>query len=239
MVSWPYRAATRARSTLSTRRRSTKVTRNPSRRRAATTSRGSARARAAGPRPPPKRRSLRHVSPRPSLQPKRRPLRSPPPANPRRSPPPRSREPGVHDGASTASTGPRRRPAKKPAAKAKSPSKKPTAKSCEPASPARRSSRGTLEPPAQAREEAGLQESMPRPSARAPLAGVAAVNSEAEPDAAPPHAVAARPNYVKLNHPVVMIFSCVGDGVNAAVRERPIGGPGSGGIPPAREASTW
>ena len=67
------------------------VTRNPSRRRAATTSRGSARARAAGPRPPPKRRSLRHVSPRPSLQPKRRPLRSPPPANPRRSPPPRSR----------------------------------------------------------------------------------------------------------------------------------------------------
>jgi hypothetical protein len=28
----------------------------------------------------------------------------------------------------------------------------------------------------------------------------------------PPHAVAARPNYVKLNHPVVMIFSCVGEG---------------------------
>ena len=39
----------------------------------------------------------------------------------------KSCEPGVHDGASTASTGPRRRPAKKPAAKAKSPSKKPTA----------------------------------------------------------------------------------------------------------------
>ena len=52
----------------------------------------------------------------------------------------KSCEPGVHDGASTASTGPRRRPAKKPAAKAKSPSKKPTAKSRRSRPPARRSS---------------------------------------------------------------------------------------------------
>ena len=49
----------------------------------------------------------------------------------------KSCEPGVHDGASTASTGPRRRPAKKPAAKAKSPSKKPTAKKSK-KSPARK-----------------------------------------------------------------------------------------------------
>ena len=52
----------------------------------------------------------------------------------------KSCEPGVHDGASTASTGTRRRPAKKPAAKAKSPSKKPTAKSRRSRPPARRSS---------------------------------------------------------------------------------------------------
>jgi hypothetical protein len=49
------------------------------------------------------------------------------------------------------------------------------------------------------------------------------VKSEAEPDAAPPHAVAARPNYVKLNHPVVMIFSCVGDGTPRCVNVQSAG----------------
>ena len=64
---------------------------------------------------------------------------------------------------------------------------------------------------------------MPRPSARAPSHRVAAVNSEAEPDAAPPHAVAARPNYVKLNHPVVMIFSWVGEGTPRCVNVQSAG----------------
>jgi len=55
-------AATRARSTLSTRPPNSSRTRSRSRRRTATTSRGSARARAAGPRHPQKRRSRRRRS---------------------------------------------------------------------------------------------------------------------------------------------------------------------------------
>ena len=39
----------------------------------------------------------------------------------------------------------------------------------------------------------------------------------------PPHAVAARQNYVKLNHPVVMIFSCVGDGTPRCVNVQSAG----------------
>ena len=180
-----------ARSTLSTKRRKYKVYEEPIKkaepRRSA---RGIRRARRSGPRPPPKKKKPRQFKPAAKSPAKKKTVATPAARGLRGEA--RRQEAGASPASMMAHRRPNRSPtqAREEAGReGEEPSKKPTAK---------KSKRPARKKPA----KDTLARRLPRQQCHArPACAYAPKNSEAEPDAAPPHAVAARQNYVKLKPP--------------------------------------